>query len=181
MNNLSRKWLLLASFLFPALLSVDVAGSQEGTEPDYLPVGVMPVLELPAHFTNPILFRSEKGYLLKCQISNNSDDQIFGLTYQLLVLDSTDKPRLMAGRSATVKLSGYATKDLTLRLPGKFKIKSGDRVLLAVEQLIGRELVWEVLNSREALVAYGKGDYFAPEVKQVLNQLDSKPAFRMIY
>jgi hypothetical protein len=38
-------------------------------------------------------------------------------------------------------------------LPGKLKIRSGDRAVLAVEQLIGRELVWEVLNSREALEA----------------------------
>src|SRR5687767_9869626 len=140
MNNLSRKWLLLAAFLFPALLSVDVARSQDGTEPDFLHVDVMRVLELPVDVINPILFRSEKGYLLKCQISNNSDDRILGVTYQLLVLDSTNKPRVMAGRSATLKLPGYETKDLTLRLPAKFKIKSGDRVLLrSEERRVGKE------------------------------------------
>ncbi len=149
MNNLARKLLiLLAAFFLPALLSDDVARSQDVADPDHLPVvDVMQVLELPAHVTNPILLRSEKGYLLKCQISNSSDDRILGFTYQLLVLDSASKLRMMASRTAALKLAGYATKDLTLRLPGKLKIKSGDRVVLAVEQLIGRELVWEVLNS----------------------------------
>ncbi len=182
MNNLTRKSvILLAVFFLPALLSINVVRSQEVADPDHLTVDVMQVLELPAHVTNPILVRSEKGYLLKCQISNNSEDRILGFTYQLLVLDSFNKLRMMASRTVAVKLESYATKDLTLRLPRKLTIKSGDRVLLAVEQLIGRELVWEVLNSREALEAHGKGDYLAPEVKQVLNQVDSKPGPRVIY
>lgn len=182
MNSLTRKSvILMATFFLPALLSVDVARSQEVSEPAQLPVGVMQVLELPVHISNPILLRSEQGYLLKCQISNSSDDRILGFTYQLLVLDSANKLRTMIRRTPALKLAGYATKDLTLRQPGKLKIKSGDRVVLAVEQLITRELVWEVLNSREALEAYGRGDYLAPEVKQVLNQVDSKPGPRVIY
>lgn len=182
MNNLTRKSaILLAAFFLPALLSVDVTRSQDVSEPAQLPVDVMQVLELPVHISNPMLLRSEQGYLLKCQISNNSDGRILGFTYQLLVLDSANKLRMMASRSAALKLAGYATKDLTLRQPRKLKIKSGDRVVLAVEQLITRELVWEVLNSREVLEAYGRGDYLAPEVKQVLNQVDSKPGPRVIY
>jgi hypothetical protein len=181
MNKLTGKLLiLLAAFFWPALLSNDVARSQDVAEPDNLPVDVMQVLELPAHVTNPILLRSEKGYLLKCQISNNSDDRILGFTYKLLVLDSASKLRMMASRTAALKLAGYATEGLTLRLPGKLKIKSGDRLVFAVEQLIGRESVWEVLNSREALEAYGRGVYLAPEVKQVLNQVDSRPGPRVI-
>jgi len=181
-NNLPRKLLIpLAAFFLPVLLCGDVARSQDVAGPDQLPVDVMQVLELPAHITNPILLRSEKGYLLNCQISNNSDGRILGFTYQLLVLDSAGRLRMMASRTATIKLDGYATRDLSLRPPAKLKIKSGDRVVLAVEQLIGRELVWEVLNSRAALEAYGRGDYLAPEVKQILNQVDSRPEPRAIY
>jgi hypothetical protein len=141
----------------------------------------MQVLELPAHVTNPILVRSENGYRLKCEISNNSNEPILGFTFQLLVLDSTNKLRMIASRTVALKLADYATKDLTLRQPVKLKIKSGDRVVLAIEQVITRELVWAVLNSRAALEAYGRGDYLAPEVKQVLNQVDSKPRSRVIY
>ena len=111
---------------------------------------------------------------------DNSDERILGFTYQLLVLDSANKLRMIIGQNATLKLAGYATKDLTLRPPEKLKIQSGDRVVLLVEQVIGRESVWEVLNSRAALEAYGKGDYLEPEVTQVLNQVDSKPT-RVIY
>jgi hypothetical protein len=144
-------------------------------------VDVMQVLELPAHISNPMLLRSEQRYLLKFQISNNSDDRILGFTYQLLVLDSTNKVRMMAGQTATLKLAGYATKGLTLRLPEKLKIKGDDRVVLAIDQVITRYEIWAVLNSREALEAYGRGDYLAPEVKHVLNQVDSGPGPKVIY
>lgn len=173
MNNLSRKSLiLLAGFFLPALLSVDVARSQDVVDPDHLPVDVMQVLELPAHVTNPILLGSENGYQLKCQISNNSDDPILGFTYQLLVLDSTNKLRMMASRTAALKLAGFQSKELTLRQSRKLEIKEGDRVVLAVEQVITRSAIWAVLNSREALEAYGRGKYLAPKIKQVLNQVD---------
>ena len=173
MNNLTRKSVILvAAFFSLALLSVDVARSQDVSGPDHLPVDVMQVLELPAHVTNPILLRSGNGYRLKCQISNNSDDPILGFTYQLLVLDSTNKLRMMASRTAALRLAGYESKDLTLRQPRKLKIKNGDRVVLAVEQVITRHAIWAVLNSREALEAYGRGDYLAPEVKRVLNMVD---------
>ena len=182
MKKLCRKLvILIAAFFLPALLSVDVARSQDVSEPDHLPIDVMQGSELPADVTNPIVLRSEKGYRLKCQISNNSDDLILGFTYQLLVLDSTNKSRMMASRTAALKLAGYATKDLTLRLPEKIKIKSGDRLVFAIEQVITRYEIWAVLNSREALEAYGRGDYLAPEVKRVLNQVDSAHGPRVIH
>jgi hypothetical protein len=181
MKALTGKLLILLAAFLPALLVVNVAKSQDVADPDQLPVDVMQVLELPAHVSNPILLRSEKSYLLKCQISNNSNDRILGFTYQLLVLDSANKLRTIVRRTATLKVPAYTTRDLTLRLPGKLEVKSGDRAVIAVEELIGRELVWEVLNSSELLEAYGRGDYLAPEVKQVLNLVDSNPRPRVIY
>ena len=181
MKALTGKLLILLAAFLPALLVVSAAKSQDVTDPDQLPVDVMQVLELPAHVSNPILLRSEKSYLLKCQISNNSNDRILGFTYQLLVLDSANKLRTMVRRTAALKVPGYATRDLTLRLPTKLEIKSGDRAVIAVEELIGRELVWTVLNSREVLEAYGRGEYLAPEVKQILNLVDSEPRPRVIY
>src|SRR5688500_11199383 len=111
MNNISRKWLLLAAFLFPALLSVAGARSQDGAGPDFLQVETIRVVDWPVDAINPMLVRSEKVYLLKCQISNTADERIRGVTYQHLVLDPTNKPRAMAGRSAAVKLPGYESKD----------------------------------------------------------------------
>lgn len=182
MSKLCRKLvILLAAVFLPVLLSVELARSQDVADPVPLPVDVMQVLELPTYVTNPILLRSGNGFRLKCQISNNSDDPILGFTYQLLALDSANTMRMMASRTAAPKLAGYATKDLTLRLPEKIKIKSGDRFVLAIEQVITRHEIWAVLNSREALEAYGRGEHLAPEVKRVLNQVDSAHGPRLIY
>ena len=181
-NNLTRKSIiLLAGFFLPALLSVEAARSQDVAGPDYLPVDVMWVLELPAQISNPMLYRSEQGYVLRIKISNNSDDRILGFTYQLIVLDSTNKLRKIASRTCALKLPGYSSKDLTLRQPRKLKFKNGDHVVLAVDQVITRDAIWAFLNSREAIDAYRRGDYLVPEVKKVLNQVDSKPGPIVIY
>lgn len=181
--NLSRKALfLLATIFLPTLLSGNVARSQDTPEPAYLPVDVMQVLELPVSITNPVLSRTEKGYLLKCEISNSSNDRILGLTYLFLVLDPANKVRMIASRTEAFKLAGYSIKDLTFQTPKKLKLKLGDHVVLAVEQLISRESIWVVLNSRQSLEAYGRGDsYLIPEVKRMLNQVDSKPRLPTIY
>ncbi|MCM3869336.1 MAG: hypothetical protein ND895_01395 [Pyrinomonadaceae bacterium] len=182
MNGLPRRLLiLLAAFSLPALLSHDVARSQDVANADQLPVEVMAVLELPAYVTNPILIRTEKGYRLNFQISNSTDDRILGFTYLLLVFDSAGKLRTLGSRGLALELDGYATKDLTLRVPGKLEIGSSHRTMLIIQQVIGRESVWEVLNAQAMVEAHVRGDHVAPEVKQVLDQVDSPPRLRVIY
>lgn len=177
MDNFSRKSLaVLAAIFLLGFLSSDVTRSQDVSEPTELPVDLLQVLELPVNITNPILSRTAKGYLLKCQLSNGSNDQILGLTYLLLVLDPANNVQMTVGRTEAFKLAGYSTIDRAFRQPKKLKIKSGDRVVLVIEQVISRESIWAVLNSREALEAYGKGrSYLPPEVKRMLNRVDSKP------
>lgn len=179
--NLNRKALfLLATIFLPTLLSGDAARSQDKSELAYLPVDVMQVLELPVSITNPVLSRTEKGYLLKCEISNSSNDRILGLTYLFLVLDPANKARMIASGTAAFRLAGYSTKELAFQTSKKLKLGLGDRAVLAVEQLIGRESIWVVLNSRQSLETYGRGDsYLIPEVKRMLNQVDSNPRLRL--
>lgn len=181
--NLSRKALfLLATIFLPTLLSGNVARSQDKPEPAYLTVDVMQVIELPVSITNPVLSRTENGYLLKCEISSSSNDRILGLTYLFLVLDPANKVRMIVSRTEAFKLAGYSTKGLTFQAPKKLKLKLGDRLVLAVEQLISRESIWVVMNSRQSLEAYGRGDsYLIPEVKRMLNQVDSNPRLPTIY
>ena len=181
--NFSRKALFfLATIFLLTLLIGNVARAQDTLEPAYLPVDVMKVLELPVSVTNPVLSRTEKGYLLTCEISNSSNDRILGLSYLVLVLDSANKVRMIASRTEAFKLAAYSRKDLTFQAPKKLKLKLGDRLVLAVEQLVSRESIWVVLNSRQSLEAYGKGDsYLIPEVKRMLNQVDSQPRLPMIY
>ena len=181
--NFTRKTLfLLAIIFFPTFLSGDVVRAQNTSEPAYLTVDVMQVVELPVSITNPVLMSSENGYLLKCEISNSSNDRILGLTYLFLVLDPANKVRMIASRTEAFKLAGYSTKNLTFQTPKKLNLKLGDRVVLAVEQLISRESIWVVLNSRQSLEAYGRGDsYLIPEVKRMLNQVDSQPRLATIY
>lgn len=176
MNNPDRTAKLPFAVIFLLVfLYANVVSAQEGP-PGEVPVDVMQIVELPLGITSPILTKTEKGYLLQCTISNSSNDRIRGLTYTLLIVDPATKVQLIVSRRVAFKLAGYSIKDLTFETPRNLKVRNGDRVLFAVEQLVTRESVWEVLNSREILQAYGRGDSSViPEVRRMLNQVDSRP------
>jgi hypothetical protein len=51
-----------------------------------------------------------------------------------------------------------------------------------LEQVVGKESIWEVLKAKDTLEAYASGDYSVmPQVLRVGNQLDVPPRTRIIY
>jgi hypothetical protein len=172
MHILSRRTsIVLVSLLF--FLSGATAKAQENPGLD-VPVEVLPVPELPVSLTNTILSSTENGHVLKCQVSNNSNSRIVGLTYLLLVQDSGEKSQLIVTQSVSFKLAGGSSKDVTFKVPRNLKIKAGDQSVLLVQEVLGRKWLWAVLNSRQVLTGFAKDrTYLMPEVRRMLNQVDS--------
>ena len=108
---------------------------------------------------------------------------MLGITFLILVLDSENKVRSSASWGAGIQVPGYVTRDLSMRVPIKLTIKNSYRVVLAPEQLIVSESIWQVTKARELIEAYARGDaYVAPKVRRVANQFDPpSAALRMIY
>ena len=165
---------------FPAVLFLngsDAAGAsnpQTAAEQRNIAVESFQVLELPVNITNVSLVETDKGYLLKCSLANSSDSEILGLRYLLLLVDSNNVVRSAIARSEGFKLAGYAIKNLTFRNPLKLKLKSGARLELMLEQVVGYESIWDVLKARQALEAYSSGDYsMMPQVLHSSNQVDA--------
>ncbi|HEY3027016.1 MAG TPA: hypothetical protein VGJ55_12775 [Pyrinomonadaceae bacterium] len=108
---------------------------------------------------------------------------MLGITFLILVLDSENKVRSSGSWSAGIQVPGYTTRDLSIRVPIKLTIKNSYHVVLAPEQLIGSESIWQVMKARELTEAYARGDqYVVPKVRRVANQFDPpSAALRVIY
>ena len=148
-----------------------------------LPVEVFQVLDLPLNVHEASLTKNERGfYFLKLSLANSSDLKIIGLRYSLASLDSQNKVQPIVNRTEGFSIPAYGTKTLTFKSPMKLKQKDGERLLLMLEQVISRESIWEVVKAKDALEAYGRGDYsVVPTVLRVANQVDSPPGETRIY
>lgn len=147
-----------------------------------IPVDYLQVPELPLSIATPTIEKTEKSHLLRCSATNSSSEQMLGVTFLILVLDSENKVRGRGSWSSGMRVPGYATTRLTIKVPLTLSIESRDRVVLAPEQLIGSESIWQVMKARELTEAYARGDeYVMPEVRRVANQVDPPSVEQLIY
>jgi hypothetical protein len=146
-------------------------------------VEILQVVELPLNVHESALVKTEKGNVLRCRLSSNSDAQIIGLRYSLTAIDPVTGARPITNRIEGVDLAAYGTKTITFSTPMKFKPKEGMRVVLMVEQVVSAYSIWEVVKAKDVLEAYVKGDYsIQPHVLRVANQVDAPPPqTRVIY
>ena len=166
-----------------AALPQQIALAQQASPEHSIPVDYLEVTDLPLSISIPMLVKTEKGYVLRCSAANNSVEPMLGITFLILVLDSENKVRSSGSWSAGIQVPGYVTRDLSIRVPIKLTIKNSYRVVLAPEQLIGSESIWQVMKARELTEAYARGDqYVAPKVRRVANQIDPPTdALKVIY
>lgn len=160
---------------------ITVAG-QEAPVQRQVPVEVFQVTELPLTLTDPTLIKTKDGYLLKCQLANNSEFEALGLRYSLAVADSMNVISAIISRNEGLRLPEFETRSLTFKTPIKLKIKSDERLVLMLDHVIGTDYLWDVMKATEALKAYLAGDYsVAPRVVRSLNQVDAPPRIQVIH
>ena len=141
-----------------------------------LAVEVFQVLELPLSVHEATLTKTDKGFLLKLDLGNNTELKLIGLRYSLVTINSKNELQFIANRVEGFSVPAYGTKTITFKTPLKFKSKDGDRLAVMVEQVVSRESIWEVVKAKEAFESYARGDYsVVPVVLRVANQVDSRP------
>jgi hypothetical protein len=140
------------------------------------------VADLPVSVSEAVLTKTRNGYVLKCAISNNSENQITGLDYALLVIDANNAEKKVVSASESFKLKGYATKTLTSKIFLNLEAGEGYRLFLIPHRVFSSDSVWEVLKVNKALEAHASGDYsVSPEVVRALNLLDAPTRPGTIY
>ena len=177
---------LVVTVFLPLIFSnwntVPATISQQRLAEQPVPVDYLQVTELPLSITMPTVEKTEKGYLLRCSAANGSSEQLLGVTFLIVVLDSENKVRSRGSWSSGVRVPAYVTTRLSIKVPLSLSIKSRYRVVLAPEQLIGSESIWQVMKARELTDAYARGDeYVTPKVRRVENKVDPPPEIQTIY
>ncbi|MEA2204682.1 MAG: hypothetical protein QOE77_1458 [Blastocatellia bacterium] len=175
--------LVTASLVLMLLNGRSVQAQPQAAAARPIPVEYLQVPDLPVSISLATLEKTEKGYVLKCAADNSSGDQILGITFLLLVVDYENKVRASVSWPAGMHLDSYSGKEFSLKVPTKLSIKSRDRVVLAPEQVFGRESIWRLMNAREFIEAFAfRDEYLTPKVRKVVNQFDPpSAAVRVIY
>jgi hypothetical protein len=160
---------------------ISPAGAQNPPPPLIIPIDTLPIDNLPLGISEASFRKTKKGESLKLSIANSSDEQIFGVRYWLLIVDSANKVLRVVDQSENVKFEAYSAKTVSFPAPSG-KVSDDDRIFLVVAQVIGRNSIWEVQQAKTALLAYAKGDpYATPNVVRMLNQVDSPIGFSPIF
>ena len=145
-------------------------------------IEVFQVLDLPLTVHEASLVKSERGYLVKLDVGNSSEEKLVGLRYSLVTIDSKNQMQFLVNRNEACVVPAYSSKTLTFKTPIRFKLKGGERLVLMVEQVMSPVWIWDVVKAKEALDAYTRGDYSVmPTVMKMLNQVDAPDAPRVIY
>jgi hypothetical protein len=142
--------------------------------PRVTPIEVVQVVELPVNLQDAVLVKTKKGHELKCVLSNNSDSEILGLDYLLLLVDFNNTIRAIVDGAEDVKLDRNASKSLVSRKLLHIEVGDGYRLILIPQRVFSTASFWEVLNARKVLERYALGDYsIKPEVTRATNFVDT--------
>ena len=178
--NSHRKIFFVFAFLYCVAPAGPVVAQRSAPVP--LPVEVFQIQQLPVTISMVELFKSGTGYLLKCSVTNNSEEKLFGFRYTLLAVDSNNGKRVLASHSEAVAVAPFASKRKTFRAALVSSPKDDVRFVLMVEQVVGTDSIWEVIKAKDALDAYVSGDFsVVPSVLRVPNHVDSPTPVRIIY
>lgn len=161
---------------------VPTAGVQNSVLPLVVPIDTLSIYNLPLGISDGSFRKTKKGESIRLSLSNSSDEQIFGVRYWLLIVDSANKVRRLVDQSEGLKLEAYSAKTVSFPAPAGWKVSDDDRIFLLVAQVVGRNSIWEVQQARNALLAYAKGEpYTTPNVVRMLNQVDSPIGFAPVF
>src|SRR5512138_1236707 len=88
----------IAAFLLVTIFAIGCCGQTRNStvqraRPQEVSVEVFQVLELPLLVHEATLVKEDKGYLVRCSLSNSSESKMIGLRYSLVMVDEAAKVR----------------------------------------------------------------------------------------
>lgn len=178
--NSHRKIFFVFALLYCAVPAISVVAQRSAPVP--LPVEVFQIQQLPATISTVELLKAGNTYLLKCSVTNNSEEKLLGFRYTLLAVDSNNSKRVLASHSEAVALAPYASKRKKFRTALVSSPTDDVRIVLMLEQVVGTDSIWEVIKAKDALDAYVSGDFsVVPSVLRIPNHVDAPTPVRIIY
>jgi hypothetical protein len=159
-----------------ALSSLVIAAPrQEPPQEQSTTVIFFDVSDLPARIDEPRLHKSDQGFVLDCAIANRSSEQLLGLRLLLMVVEPSGKLRNRIAWSEGSELAAYSIKTFAFHPPISKDLRDTDQLFLGIDEVIGRETIWRVVEAEKVLRAYTRGLHdVTPVVQTVANQFDPR-------
>ena len=162
------------ALLLAALGSLVIAApGQEPRQEQSTTVIFFDVSDLPARIDEPRLRKSDQGFVLDCAIANRSSEQVLGLRLILMVVEPSGKLRNRITWTEGFELAAYSIQTFAFRPLISKDLRDMDQLFLGIDEVIGRETIWRVVEAEKVLRAYTRGLYdVTPVVRTVANQFD---------
>ena len=188
MSNIFRKLVVAGFVMAAALIPVLGAAGQSklAKQPksenlEIAPVEVVQVLEQPVNLSEVVLANTDKGYVLKCSISNNLGTPVIGMDYLLLVIDANNFKEAILSVSEKLQIKEHATWSLVSKTAFGLNLTQGYRLILIPNRVFDAESIWEVPKAGEVLEAFASGDYsVTPRATRVTNLVDTPIGAKVI-
>lgn len=163
------------ALLLAALGSLVIAAPGQEPRPEQSTTVIFfDVSDLPARIDEPRLRKSDQGFVLDCAIANRSSEQVLGLRLILMVVEPSGKLRNRITWTEGFELAAYSIKTFAFHPIIKGDPGKTDRLFLGIDEVIGRETIWRVVDAEKALRAYTRGlPGGTPVVRTVANKFDS--------
>ena len=183
---LHRRQLLLSLVLVASLAAVAGVASGQRSQPKQqrriVPVEIYQVVGLPLNIHEASLVERDTGYVLRCRMSSEPSASILGMRYSLTAIDAVSGPKPIVNRIEGFQLDEASAKTITFAASIRIRPQQGDRLVLMLEQVLSREMIWEVIKAKDALDAYVRGDFsIQPTVLRAANQIDAPVSTSVIY
>lgn len=168
--------------LVALLRSPAIAASQKLPEEQSITVLFADVLNLPARIDEPKLQMIDGRPVLSCAVANRSSEQLLGLRLILLVVEPSGKLRNRIAWNELSAIPSYSIKSFEFHPTIKGELSRTDRLFVAIDEVVGRETIWRVVEAEKALKAYARGlPGMDPKVRTVANKFDPRTDALRIY
>ena len=156
------------------LVAYPASARQEQTGSAAQPVAFFDVLDLPLRVDEPKLQKIDGRYALKCALANRSGEQLIGLRWALLLVDSSSGRVSRMSWNEAAEVPAYSIKTFEFHPPIKDETKD-ENLFLGIDEVIGRETIWRTVDADKVLRAYARGQHGeVPKVQKVQNKYDKE-------
>jgi hypothetical protein len=133
------------------------------------------VLDLPARIDEPRLEKSNDELVMKCAVANRSSEQVLGLRLILMVVEPSGRLRNRITWTERSELAAYSIKTFAFHPPINGDLQSTDQLFLGIDEAIGNQTIWRVVEAEKALRSFTRGRHdLIPAVRTVANQFDPR-------
>jgi hypothetical protein len=147
----------------------------ESEELAVVSVDFFDVLEIPARIDGLRLESNGNTIRLTGAVANRSGEELLGLRLILLIFSSSGKLRSRLSWTERSLVAGYSIDKEVLQPTGLEHLNAGDRLVLGIDEVIGRETIWRATGIEKALRAYARGQLdVLPLVRTIPNKFDSR-------